>query len=62
MSIPSNPKFFTKFVADDAKVAWPEAVLSAGAKFAEYVHPPTDRSTFRFRFFCLRRKSCLTQP
>lgn len=49
MSIPSNPRFFTKFVPDDAKVAWPDVVLNAAAKFAEYVHPPTDRGSFRFR-------------
>jgi hypothetical protein len=35
MSIPSNPRFLTRFVADDAKFAWPEAVLSAAAKFVE---------------------------
>lgn len=32
-------------MADDANVAWPDAVLSTAAKFAEYVHPPTDKST-----------------
>jgi hypothetical protein len=35
MSMPSNSRFLTRSVADEAKFAWPEAMLSAAAKFVE---------------------------
>lgn len=59
---PSSPRFFTSSTADSANFALPAAVAAGCAKFAEYVHPPIDSSTFSLRFFCLSRKSCFRQP
>lgn len=48
--------------ADSANLFRPAALLAGAAKFFEYVHPPTERSTFSARLRCFSRKSCLTQP
>ena len=62
ISNPSKPKSWTSWTAEDANRFRPAPVLNGLAKLAEYDHPPTERSTLSFRFFCLRRKSCFVQP
>jgi hypothetical protein len=44
-----------KDTADEAKVERPAEVDAGAANFDEYVQPPIERRTLRFRFCFLRR-------